>query len=90
MFNRVFQKRKKKISFIAFVFRKSGALGSRLTGAGWGGCAVSLVRQENLDQFISDVREKFYLNGKDSKRAAKADQSIFPSLPGCGIYVVRL
>jgi galactokinase len=71
-------------------FRQSGALGSRLTGAGWGGCAVSLVRQENLDEFISNVREKFYLNSKDSKRIAKADQSIFPTLPGCGIYAIRL
>ena len=72
------------------MFRQSGALGSRLTGAGWGGCAVSLVRQENLDEFIGKVREKFYQNSKDSKRIAKADQSIFPSLPGCGVYAVRL
>lgn len=70
--------------------RQSGALGSRLTGAGWGGCAVSLVRQENLKEFIKSVREKFYLNGQDRTRAAKADQSIFPSLPGCGVYAVRL
>lgn len=72
------------------MFRQSGALGSRLTGAGWGGCAVSLVRQENLDEFIDKVRKGFYFNDKNPKRAAKADQSIFPSLPGCGIYAVRL
>ncbi|CAF3972557.1 unnamed protein product [Rotaria magnacalcarata] len=72
------------------ICRQSGALGSRLTGAGWGGCAVSLVREENLHTFITSVRDKFYINGKDSKRAVKADQSIFPTLPGCGIYVARL
>ncbi|CAF3789178.1 unnamed protein product [Adineta steineri] len=72
------------------ICRQNGALGSRLTGAGWGGCAVSLVKQENLNDFIRNVREKFYTNSKDSKRISKADQSIFPTLPGCGIYAVRL
>ncbi|CAF3741795.1 unnamed protein product [Rotaria sordida] len=72
------------------ICRQSGALGSRLTGAGWGGCAVSLVRQENLHEFIANVRDKFYINSKDTKRVNKADQSIFPTLPGCGIYAARL
>jgi len=74
----------------SYFFRQSGALGSRLTGAGWGGCAVSLVRQENLEEFMENVRDKFYMNSKDSNRVSKANQSIFPTLPGCGIYAVRL
>lgn len=73
-----------------FFFRDSGALGSRLTGAGWGGCAVSLVRQEHLENFIKNVREKFYINSNNSNRIAKADQSIFATLPACGVYAVRL
>ncbi|UJR16376.1 hypothetical protein I4U23_003279 [Adineta vaga] len=88
--SRLYECSSNELDELTDICRQSGALGSRLTGAGWGGCAVSLVRQENLDKFIASVRDKFYIGSNDSKRASKADQSIFPTLPGCGIYAVRL
>ncbi|KAK1143678.1 N-acetylgalactosamine kinase-like [Acipenser oxyrinchus oxyrinchus] len=65
---------------------QSGAVGSRLTGAGWGGCTVSMVPNDKLDSFLSNVRESYYKT--DARRAALETQSLFVTKPGGGAAVL--
>lgn len=39
--------------------RIEGVLGSRMTGAGFGGCTVTLLKKESLDQFLRDVPARY-------------------------------
>jgi galactokinase len=42
------------------VAKHGGALGARLTGAGFGGCTVNLVRAADLSRFMNTMDDGFY------------------------------
>lgn len=62
--------------------KKAGAWGSRLTGAGWGGCTVSLVTEADVPAFIEAI-SKEYGPYKGLDKAA-LEQVIFATKPGSG------
>jgi galactokinase len=64
--------------------RASGAIGSRLTGAGWGGCAVSLVARDALPAFLAALSAGYY--APRGKEAAVAT-ALFASAPGAGAAI---
>ncbi|XP_006168840.1 N-acetylgalactosamine kinase isoform X3 [Tupaia chinensis] len=67
------------------ICRKFGAQGSRLTGAGWGGCTVSIVPAEKLSSFLANVHEAYYQ--KNDGSLAPQKQSLFATKPGGGALV---
>ncbi|XP_031559656.1 N-acetylgalactosamine kinase-like [Actinia tenebrosa] len=67
--------------------REAGALGSRLTGAGWGGCTVSMVRTDALDDFISKVTKAYYSKPGHQERV---EEALFATEPGSGAAVLCL
>ncbi|ORX84003.1 galactokinase [Basidiobolus meristosporus CBS 931.73] len=69
--------------------RKQGAVGSRLTGAGWGGCTVSLVREDQVEGFISNIKLEYYGKRFPDLSDSQLDDFIFPSRPSTGAYVYR-
>lgn len=64
------------------ICRQFGAVGSRLTGAGWGGCTVSMVPEDKLERFLAHVKEAYYKN--NSQRSTLEENSLFATSPGAG------
>ncbi|KAF2148198.1 Galactokinase [Myriangium duriaei CBS 260.36] len=67
--------------------RSAGAAGSRLTGAGWGGCSVHLVPADKVDAVTKAWREKFYKKRFPDITEEKLKEAIVVSKPGRGSCV---
>lgn len=50
-----------QLDVLVGIMRKAGALGARLTGAGFGGCAVALVERDEAPGFLEAVRRAYYV-----------------------------
>ena len=49
-----------ELDALVSIAREAGALGSRLTGAGFGGCTVSLVRSQAVGGFIDTIIRTYF------------------------------
>ncbi|CAK9797936.1 N-acetylgalactosamine kinase [Anthophora quadrimaculata] len=65
-----------------------GALGARLTGAGWGGCIVAIVTKDKVTEFVDALKEEIVRCG--IKDGFKLDDLVFPTKPnqGAAIYTI--
>lgn len=46
-------------AIVEAAWEEEGVVGARMTGAGFGGCAVSLVKNDFIDSFIKNVGKKY-------------------------------
>lgn len=46
-------------TLVASALKQDGVIGSRMTGAGFGGCTVSIVKNDNIDAFIENVGKEY-------------------------------
>ena len=73
---------------LAVLCEKSGSYGTRLTGAGWGGCAISLVAKDNVGDFMQHISESFYQ--PHPERFKQVNTSLFATSPGGGASICKL
>lgn len=71
-----------EIDTICSIAREAGSYGSRLTGAGWGGCSVHLVPADKVSE-IQEAWNKGYYSKMDLTEDQK-EASVVVSRPGSG------
>ncbi len=77
----------KELDRLVEISREAGAVGARLTGAGFGGCTVSLVEDNRVESFIRQVIKSYYreyLQRKDREYGSM----IFPCRAAGGAAVI--
>ncbi|KAK6913662.1 GHMP kinase N-terminal domain [Dillenia turbinata] len=73
------------------ICRDNGALGARLTGAGWGGCAVALVKENIVPQFILNLKDQYYQSRIERGviKATELGLYVFASKPSSGAAIFK-
>jgi galactokinase len=72
------------------IARSAGALGSRLTGAGWGGCTVHLVPKDKVEAVKKAWEMKYYRKRFPDISEEKLREAVVVSKPGSGNAVFKI
>ena len=73
--------------------RESGSLGGKISGAGWGGCCVSLVHKDNLKECLEKMKTYYFREreaGRQLEVKTDLDNCLFETVPGQGACVLDL
>ena len=66
------------------IARRAGSYGSRLTGAGWGGCTVNLVPRDKVDAVRQAWRDEYYSAKFPDLSKEQLEEAVVVSEPGHG------
>ncbi len=69
---------------LVLLAREAGAMGARLTGAGFGGCTVNLLRAGAAPDFMRFIHERYY----EPRELARAGDNQFEFVPAAGAGVI--
>ncbi|PYI28561.1 galactokinase [Aspergillus indologenus CBS 114.80] len=77
-----------EVDDICAIARRAGTLGSRLTGAGWGGCTVHMLPQSKVEAVTKALKEEYYLKHFPDISEEKLAQAMVISKPSNGSFLV--
>ncbi|KAJ5235598.1 uncharacterized protein N7469_004766 [Penicillium citrinum] len=77
-----------EVDDICAIARRAGTWGSRLTGAGWGGCTVHMLPQGKVEAVTTALRNEYYLTKFPDISAEKLEQAMVISKPSNGSFVI--
>jgi galactokinase len=67
----------KELDILVNLAAEEGVEGARMTGAGFGGCTVNLVKKAKVDDFVKNIKEKY-------KAETGIEAEVYVSNPGDG------
>ena len=77
-----------EIDDICAIARRTGTYGSRLTGAGWGGCTVHLLPTEKVEAVTEALKKEYYFKYFPEISEEKLKKAIVISKPSQGSSVI--
>lgn len=76
-----------ELNAVVDIARAHGSLGSRLTGAGWGGCAVHLVPRTKLADVLAALEKEYFHTKFPALSDAQLADALFATDPAQGACV---
>ncbi|WFC97816.1 galactokinase [Malassezia yamatoensis] len=77
-----------ELDAVVDIARKHGSLGSRLTGAGWGGCAVHLVPRNKVGSVLDALQRDYYTLHYPELDQMQLNDALFATEPARGACIV--
>ncbi|KAI8624625.1 galactokinase [Xylariaceae sp. FL1651] len=77
-----------EIDEICQIAREAGSYGSRLTGAGWGGCSVHLIPADKIDHIKAALVKKYYSKRQISEKDMEGAIVVSRPMNGSAVFKV--